>query len=68
MTLLAQGSHRMSELLWYTPSSPYYSTNAWEAVRSSCNLLTVHSLKHYYGIARGSLENLAPDDGTNFDI
>jgi len=61
MTLLAQGSHRMSELLWFTPSTPYYSTNVWEEVKK-CNLLTVHSLKHYYGIARGSLENLAPED------
>lgn len=62
MSLLAQGSHRLSELLWYTPSSAYYCTNVWDSIKSSFNLLTVHSLKHYYGIARGSLENLAPDD------
>lgn len=123
--MLAQGNHRMCELVWFTPPTTlFYSTNAWEVIlvsffilfsilplscfcllplifllafplqisifllrhfsllmsiphrpplfylhfefyfikelKKSVSLLTVHSLKHYHGIARGSMENLAP--------
>jgi hypothetical protein len=61
MSLLAQGNHRMCELMWFTPpTSFFYSTNAWEELKKSVSFLTAHSLKHYHGIARGSMENLAP--------
>eukprot|EP00026_Physarum_polycephalum_P004913 Phypoly_transcript_04939.p1 GENE.Phypoly_transcript_04939~~Phypoly_transcript_04939.p1 ORF type:complete len:562 (+),score=105.19 Phypoly_transcript_04939:362-2047(+) len=63
VSLLAQGNHRMCELVWYTPQTSFYTTNAWEELKASVLLLTVHSLKHYHGIARGSMENLAPEQG-----
>jgi len=60
LALLAQGNHRMCELVWAKPTTPSYSTTAWEELvtLSSDKILTSHTLKHYYGIARGSIESV----------
>jgi len=64
LSLLAGGSHRLCELLWHKPPpNSFYSTNVWEGLVEACksNLFTSHTLKNYFGIARGSLVTVSAE-------
>lgn len=68
LSMMAQGNHRFCELVWDPPTTPYYSTNVWEDLRSLVHVVSAHLLRHYVGISRSLIETLEGTLGIPFSL